>query len=132
MTELWEKLFVMGISTFAFTVAHELGHFLTALILGLNPKLVYGASTDSLFNLAFGVQYVDATLLQSFLVLMGATVLPLIALGIIFLFYKQKKSENLVIAAEVFLVLMIFAFLPMPNVPSADGSRIWAAVLSGA
>ena len=131
MLELHEKFAALGLSGLAYTIAHELGHFATALLLGLQPRFVWGGANDNLLNFAFGIQYANTTLLQSFLVLMGATILPLMGLAFIFFMHKDRKSESLVIAAEVFLVLIIFSFLPIPNAPDADGSRIWAAILAG-
>ncbi len=131
MLKLTHMLATLGLSGFAYAALHESGHFLVAMLLGLSPKFAYGAPDSSLLNFAVGVEYGSATALQSFLILAGAIILPLLALAAIMHFATKRNSEALKIATEVFLALIILSLLPLPSIPAADGSRIWAAVLAG-
>ncbi len=130
--QIVEKLYWLGLSAVAYASLHEIGHYLTANFFGIDASFVYSSATNSLLNLSMGVHYAGATALQSFLILIGATALPMLFLAAILFGTKHDESGTLKIIAEVFLVLIIFSLLPLPGIPDADGSRIWAAVLSGA
>lgn len=118
-----EIIFVGG----SYILLHELGHFLFATMLGLNPSFVIGQRGSDITGfalLSIGVTYSHTSLLNNILVILGSTALPLVAAIIFFFIGLKKKSESLMTIAEIYLIFVIFNLLPIGGINS-DGYKLW-------
>lgn len=119
-------IIVAGMS---FIGMHELGHWMAAESFSLNPTFVLGGASSGLMGLAVGVMHDPATPVQQTIIILGATLLPMLAVVVSAGAAHFTGNETAALVAEVYLLLIIVNLIPLPGVSQLDADRLMAAVL---
>lgn len=105
---------------------HEFGHYAVAAEYGLNPSFVYGGQGDTgLLGMALGVSHLATTPMQTFFIVLGATILPLLAVVLLTGASLLTRNEEIAIITELFILLIIINLVPIPGAEHMDANRIW-------
>ena len=111
-------IIAIGIS---YVIIHEMGHYVFAQYYGLHP---YFVAQNGEFFLALGVEHNAGTAVQEFYVIFGATLLPMVfaiaSLGLAYL----RSNEMFLMAAEIYLILILINLIPIPGMNPIDANRI--------
>ncbi len=124
-------ILLIGLS---FVAVHELGHFIFADFSGLNPSFEYKiaekSSLSGLFGLSIGVGYNPAAAADSFFVVLGATVLPLLVALVALAGYAATNRQEFALLFEVYIILILINLIPLPGTENLDANKLWGAVFS--
>jgi hypothetical protein len=121
------EIFLAG---FSYICLHELGHYIFALLFGLSPQLVTSPQTMPMTGFALtsvGVAYSSsANIFQSYIIVLGAVLLPFFV-AIIFLI-RAKIDNNLLLVrlAKMYIVFILLNMVPIAGQPNLDANKIWA------
>lgn len=124
------RLLLIFLTGACYVFLHEFGHYAVAAGYGLNPSFVYGGQGDTgLLGMALGVSHLATTPMQTFFIVMGATVLPLIAVMLLTGASLLTRNEDVALLAEVFMILIVVNLIPIPGAGHMDANRIWHFVM---
>ncbi len=111
---------------------HEMGHFIFAQSMGLNPSFQYGtvdkSSISGLFGLSVGVAYEPTVLVNNFFVVLGATILPLLIAIFALTAYAKTNRPEFGLIVEIYMILIMINLIPLPGSDNLDANKIWNAV----
>ncbi len=128
-SERFFRVIIIMLAGASFILLHEAGHFLYATSFGLEPSFVLGRIPDSgIMGLSIGVSHLPVAGLKDGMVILGATILPLIVMLSLSAVGISFKSEEALLIAEVFLILIVLNLIPLP-VNGLDANKLWANVL---
>ena len=110
-----------------------MGHFLFAQSMNLDPIFQLKNSDNSpisgLFGLSMGVAYKPTALLtESFFVVLGATIVPLIIAIMALAAYAKTNRPEFGLIVEIYMILIMINMVPLPGSENLDANKIWNAV----
>jgi hypothetical protein len=110
----------------SYILLHEIGHYLFAMMFSLSPEFVFTQQEGvaGLFLLSVGVSYTQTSVVANTLVLLGATILPLLVAGLFYFIGERKNNNFLINIAEIYMIFIVLNLIPF-NVESSDGFRVW-------
>lgn len=127
MAAAW-RLAVIVLAGLSFILAHEFGHWIAAESYSLNPTFVWGGASSGLLGLSIGVMHMPATPVQQTVIILGATMLPLILMVMMAGIAHLNRSETAALFAEVWMLLIFVNLVPIPGNGQLDANKIWAVV----
>jgi hypothetical protein len=106
---------------------HEVGHFLFATALGLDPSFVVTEQSGiaGFTMAAIGVSAGSTTLIAHVFSLLGATILPLMVAISMFAYGLKTENNTFVNIAEVYLILIMINLIPFRGLEGSDGNMLW-------
>ena len=120
------RLLLIFLTGACYVFLHEFGHYAVAAEYGLNPSFVYGGQGDTgLLGMALGVSHLATTPMQTFFIVLGATILPLLAVVLLTGASLLTRNEEIAIITELFILLIIINLVPIPGAEHMDANRIW-------
>ncbi|MEM5804726.1 MAG: hypothetical protein QXU82_02665 [Candidatus Aenigmatarchaeota archaeon] len=124
------KMLIITIAGMLFVLAHEGGHYMAAASFGLNPSITFSDAGNGLSGFSIGVTHAPASMIQDYLIIMAAFIIPLFCALYFGMLYSLSGSEALWLLSAVFVVLIIATLLPFPGMQEMDSNRIFSALLA--
>lgn len=123
------RILLILLAGISYVFVHEFGHYMVAAEYGLEPSFVYGSQSTGFLGMAIGVSHLATTASQTFFIIFGATMLPLVLVVLLAGASVLKRSEDLALMAEVYILLIAINLIPMPGTGNLDANRIWSFLL---
>ncbi len=106
-----------------YVLLHEIGHYLFAAALGLDPQIIFSFE-NAASGFLVGVSHAQAGFVESGLIILGASFVPLIFILITLLYVYSSKRYEFFLIAEIFLLMVIVNMLPIPGLADADANKL--------
>ncbi|MFH0829901.1 MAG: hypothetical protein V1887_01945 [Candidatus Aenigmatarchaeota archaeon] len=123
------RIALILLTGFSFILMHELGHWTVAEAFSLDPQFVLGGANSGILGLAVGVMHNPASAGEQTMIILGATLLPMLVVVAAAGAAHFTGSETAVMVAEIYLLLIVVNLVPIPGVGQLDSNRLMAAVL---
>ncbi len=108
-----------------YVLLHEIGHYLFAAALGLDPQIVFSFE-NAASGFLIGVSHAQASFVESGLIILGASFVPLVFIVLTLLYAHSSKRYEFFLIAEIFLIMVIVNMLPIPGLADADANKLFS------
>jgi len=125
------RIVLIIVAGLSFVLAHEFGHFFAAQTFGLQPSFVAGNmdSGAGFLGLSLGVSHMATTTSQDFIVIIGATLLPILIIILLLGATAITGMEEFRILAEIYFILVVINLVPIPGAGQLDANKVWSYVV---